>query len=42
MLTAKQANTMYDIEFHLDTGASCNTLNTVDYGKLTPADTLLT
>jgi len=34
MLTAKQAGTIYDIEFQLDTGTSCNTLNTVDYGKL--------
>jgi len=47
MLTAKQADTIYDIEFQLNTGASCNTLNTVDYGKLgrpklTPPDIVLT
>ena len=46
-LTAKQADTSYNIEFQLDTGASCNTLNTVDYcklgrPKLTPTDTVLT
>jgi len=39
--------TSYGIEFQLDTDASCNTLNTVDYGKLgraklTPTDTVLT
>jgi len=47
MLTAKQANTIYDIEFQLDTGASCNTLNTVGRDKLgrpklTPTDIVLT